>query len=104
MENGLTEERLVSTGTALRPCRNSPSAHRQCGIGKDLIEYTIDRSPYKQGRFLPGTLGALALGQMQKDRERRQLMAYWSAGLLVSNREAKWKFRFTGSEGRACIT
>jgi len=25
-----------------------------CGIGKDLIEYTVDRSPYKQGRYLPG--------------------------------------------------
>jgi len=25
-----------------------------CGIGKDLIEYTVDRSPYKQGHFLPG--------------------------------------------------
>jgi SAM-dependent methyltransferase len=26
-----------------------------CGIGQDLIKYTVDRSPYKQGRFLPGT-------------------------------------------------
>jgi hypothetical protein len=26
-----------------------------CGIGKDLLEYTVDRSPHKQGRFLPGT-------------------------------------------------
>jgi SAM-dependent methyltransferase len=26
-----------------------------CGIGKDLIKYTVDRSPYKQGRYLPGT-------------------------------------------------
>jgi SAM-dependent methyltransferase len=26
-----------------------------CGIGKDLIGYTVDRSPYKQGRTLPGT-------------------------------------------------
>ena len=25
------------------------------GIGKDLIQYTVDRSPYKQGRFLPGS-------------------------------------------------
>jgi SAM-dependent methyltransferase len=25
-----------------------------CGITRDLIEYTVDRSPYKQGRFLPG--------------------------------------------------
>ena len=26
-----------------------------CGVGKDLIAYTVDRSPYKQGRFLPGS-------------------------------------------------
>lgn len=26
-----------------------------CGIGKDLIQYTVDRNPYKQGRFLPGS-------------------------------------------------
>jgi|SRR5579871_115034 len=26
-----------------------------CGIGRDWIEYTVDRNPYKQGRFLPGT-------------------------------------------------
>jgi SAM-dependent methyltransferase len=26
-----------------------------CGIGKDLIEYTVDRSLHKQGRHLPGS-------------------------------------------------
>jgi hypothetical protein len=26
-----------------------------CGIGSDLIEYTVDRSPHKQGKFLPGS-------------------------------------------------
>jgi SAM-dependent methyltransferase len=26
-----------------------------CGIRADLMEYTVDRNPYKQGRFLPGT-------------------------------------------------
>jgi hypothetical protein len=26
-----------------------------CGIGPDVIEYTVDRSPHKQGRFVPGT-------------------------------------------------
>lgn len=26
-----------------------------CGIRSDLVEYTVDRSPYKQGKFLPGT-------------------------------------------------
>jgi SAM-dependent methyltransferase len=26
-----------------------------CGIRTDLLEYTVDRNPYKQGRFTPGT-------------------------------------------------
>jgi hypothetical protein len=26
-----------------------------CGIGRDFIDYTVDRSPHKQGLFLPGT-------------------------------------------------
>ncbi|HYG63846.1 MAG TPA: class I SAM-dependent methyltransferase [Thermoanaerobaculia bacterium] len=26
-----------------------------CGIGPDFLDYTVDRSPHKQGRFLPGT-------------------------------------------------
>jgi SAM-dependent methyltransferase len=27
-----------------------------CGIRTDFIDYTVDRNPYKQGKFLPGTL------------------------------------------------
>ena len=26
-----------------------------CGIRQDFLEYTVDRSPHKQGRYLPGT-------------------------------------------------
>lgn len=26
-----------------------------CGIRTDLLEFTVDRNPYKQGKFLPGT-------------------------------------------------
>ena len=26
-----------------------------CGVRTDLIEYAVDRSPHKQGRYLPGT-------------------------------------------------
>ena len=26
-----------------------------CGVGRDFLDYTVDRSPYKQGRFTPGT-------------------------------------------------
>jgi hypothetical protein len=26
-----------------------------CGIRSDLLEFTVDKNPYKQGKFLPGT-------------------------------------------------
>ncbi|NND71964.1 MAG: methyltransferase domain-containing protein [Rhodothermales bacterium] len=26
-----------------------------CGIGRDFIDYTVDRNPYKQGMYLPGS-------------------------------------------------
>ena len=26
-----------------------------CGIRTDFLEFTVDRNPYKHGRFLPGT-------------------------------------------------
>jgi hypothetical protein len=26
-----------------------------CGIRADFLDYTVDRSPHKQGKFLPGT-------------------------------------------------
>ena len=26
-----------------------------CGIGTDFLDYTVDRNPHKQGKFLPGT-------------------------------------------------
>jgi len=25
-----------------------------CGVGRDLIDYTVDKNPYKQGRLIPG--------------------------------------------------
>ena len=26
-----------------------------CGVRQDFLDYTVDRSPHKQGRYLPGT-------------------------------------------------
>ncbi|NJN48722.1 MAG: SAM-dependent methyltransferase, partial [Alkalinema sp. RL_2_19] len=26
-----------------------------CGIRTDFLDYTVDRNPYKHGKFLPGT-------------------------------------------------
>jgi hypothetical protein len=40
-----------------------------CGIRSDFVEYVVDRSPHKQGRYLPGT--HLAIHAPERIRETR---------------------------------
>jgi SAM-dependent methyltransferase len=40
-----------------------------CGIRTDFIEYTVDRSPYKQGRYLPGS--RIPIHRPERIRETR---------------------------------
>ncbi|MCA9104880.1 MAG: class I SAM-dependent methyltransferase [Planctomycetales bacterium] len=40
-----------------------------CGIRTDLLEFVVDRNPYKQGRFLPGT--HIPIHEPEMLRERR---------------------------------
>jgi SAM-dependent methyltransferase len=47
-------ERGLSTAAYGAPAKGNTLLN-YCGIRDDLLEYTVDRSPHKQGRFLPGT-------------------------------------------------
>ncbi|MCU1699486.1 MAG: C-methyltransferase [Mycobacterium sp.] len=50
-----------------------------CGIRDDLIEYTVDRSPYKQGHFLPGThLPIYAPDHIRESRPDFLLILPWN--------------------------
>jgi SAM-dependent methyltransferase len=40
-----------------------------CGIRTDFLEFTVDRNPYKHGRFLPGT--HIPIHSVEQIRERR---------------------------------
>ena len=40
-----------------------------CGIGTDFLEFTVDRNPYKQGKFTPGT--HIPIFPPEKIREER---------------------------------
>ena len=40
-----------------------------CGIGTDFLDYTVDRNPYKHGRFTPGT--HIPIYSPEKIREMR---------------------------------
>lgn len=44
-------ERIVGYGA---PAKGNTLLN-YCGIGTDLLDYTVDRNPMKQGRYLPGT-------------------------------------------------
>jgi C-methyltransferase C-terminal domain/Methyltransferase domain len=50
-----------------------------CGIRPDLLKYTVDRNPYKHGRFTPGTrIPVLAPEQIAKDRPDYVLILPWN--------------------------
>ena len=69
-----------------------------CGIGTDLIEYTVDRSPHKQDLFLPGThLPVHAPEHIAKTKPDYVLILPWNltdevAGQMAHIREWGGKF------------
>jgi hypothetical protein len=50
-----------------------------CGIRTDLLEYTVDRNPYKHGRFTPGTrIPIYAVERIADDRPDVVLALPWN--------------------------
>jgi SAM-dependent methyltransferase len=50
-----------------------------CGIRPDLLAYTVDRNPYKHGRFTPGTrIPILAPEQIAQDKPDYVLILPWN--------------------------
>jgi hypothetical protein len=50
-----------------------------CGIRTDLLDYTVDRNPYKHGRFLPGThIPIHAPERIAEDRPDYILILPWN--------------------------
>ena len=50
-----------------------------CGIRTDLLAYTVDRNPYKQGQFLPGThIPILHPDVLAEDRPDYILILPWN--------------------------
>lgn len=50
-----------------------------CGITSDLLEYTVDRNPYKHGRFTPGTrIPIYPPARLEEDRPDVVLALPWN--------------------------
>jgi 2-polyprenyl-3-methyl-5-hydroxy-6-metoxy-1,4-benzoquinol methylase len=50
-----------------------------CGIGREYIDYVVDRSPYKQGRYLPGShIPIEAPDRMRETKPDHVLILPWN--------------------------
>jgi SAM-dependent methyltransferase len=50
-----------------------------CGIGTDFIDYTVDRNPYKQGKYTPGThIPILAPERIRETKPDYVLILPWN--------------------------
>src|SRR5262249_15097462 len=69
-----------------------------CGIGPDLLEYTVDRSPYKQGLYTPGM--RIPIGPPERIAETRPdylLILPWNLKAEIMEQMAyvrQWGGRF----------
>jgi SAM-dependent methyltransferase len=60
-----------------------------CGIRGDLIEYLVDRNPYKQGMFTPGTqLPILPLERIEETRPDVIVILPWNLAREISSQLA----------------
>ena len=50
-----------------------------CGIRSDLLSYTVDKNPVKQGKFLPGThIPILTPDQLERTKPDYVLVLPWN--------------------------
>ena len=60
-----------------------------CGVGPELLEYTVDLSPHKQGHFLPGThLPIYGPDKIVQDRPDYVLILPWNLRHEISTQMA----------------
>ena len=69
-----------------------------CGIKADLLRYTVDRSPHKQGRYLPGTrIPIHSPDQIRRTRPDYLLILPWNLKTEIMGQMAdisEWGGRF----------
>jgi hypothetical protein len=70
-----------------------------CGIRTDFLDYTVDRSPHKQGRYTPGThIPILAPGKIRETKPDYVLILPWNL-----QREIMQQLDFIKAWGGKCV-
>jgi SAM-dependent methyltransferase len=65
-----------------------------CGIGADLIDFTVDRSPHKQGLLLPGSkIPILAPDALQQERPDYVVILPWNIADEIVSQQAAYAYQ-----------
>ncbi|MBI1983203.1 MAG: class I SAM-dependent methyltransferase [Acidobacteria bacterium] len=79
-----------------------------CGIGADLIEYTVDRNPHKQGLYLPGSrIPVFHPDRVRETRPDYLLILPWNLGDEVIGQMAcirEWGGKFVTAIPAVVVT
>ncbi len=63
-----------------------------CGIGTQILDFVVDRSPYKQGRYVPGVRVPIAPpARLLEDRPDYTLLLAWNLADEVQAQEAAYR-------------
>ena len=65
-----------------------------CEIGREVVEFVVDRSPHKQGRYVPGVrIPIVAPSRLLEEMPEYTLLLAWNLAEEVLDQEAKYRQR-----------
>ena len=70
-----------------------------CGIKTDFIDYTVDRNPYKQGKYLPGS--RIPISPLKKSAKQSRITSSYCPGI---SRMKSWCRTLSSANGVANLS